>query len=325
MAGKIFISYRRGDDPGGAGRLFDVLKATFEADQLFMDVDNIEPGQDFVEVIQERVAESQILLAVIGKHWCDARGVDGSRRLDDPSDIVRVEIESALDQNKRVIPVLIGDIKMPTPENLPQSLHPLTRRSAVQIRHERFRDDTARLTVDLERALRAHSNVANRISSLFGAHPQNRTVVRFAIVTLALALAVSAGAMLYFGHMVRTPLPLQSFADEEALTAPSQLSQTSQPSQPSQPAQPTQPTWCSNQNLKPDERRICATQALWTLENQLDVLYRAVLKIAPDKRAALNAEENIWLRERGGCVQDENCIRAKYRERIAYFNKLKND
>jgi TIR domain len=118
MLGKIFISYRRGDDPGSAGRLLDVLKATFEADQLFIDVDNIEPGLDFVQVIQERVAQSQILLAVIGKHWCDARGVDGSRRLDDPSDIVRVEIESALDQNKRVIPVLIGDIKMPTPEDL---------------------------------------------------------------------------------------------------------------------------------------------------------------------------------------------------------------
>jgi uncharacterized protein YecT (DUF1311 family) len=313
MLGKIFISYRRGDDPGSAGRLLDVLKATFEADQLFIDVDNIEPGLDFVQVIQERVAQSQILLAVIGKHWCDARGVDGSRRLDDPSDIVRVEIESALDQNKRVIPVLIGDIKMPTPEDLPQSLRPLIRRNAVQIRHERFRDDAARLTEALEQALRAHSNIANRTSPLFGTLLQNPRAVRFAIITLALALAVSTVAVLYFGPMARTALPLQSVADKEVLTAPAQ------------PVQPAQPAWCLDKNLKPDELRVCSTQALWALDNQLNELFQAVLKMtAPDELAALQADKNTWLRERGGCVQDENCLLEKYQERIAYYNKLKN-
>jgi TIR domain-containing protein len=101
VRGRIFISYRRGDDPGSAGRLFDALRQSFDPDQLFLDVDNIEPGLDFVEAIQDRVAQSQILLAVIGRHWCDARDADGSRRLDNPSDNVRVEIESALNQKAR--------------------------------------------------------------------------------------------------------------------------------------------------------------------------------------------------------------------------------
>jgi uncharacterized protein YecT (DUF1311 family) len=305
MHGKIFISYRRGDDPGSAGRLLDVLKTTFKADQLFIDVDNIEPGLDFVQVIQERVAQSQVLLAVIGKNWCDAQSVDGSRRLDDPADIVRVEIESALDQNKRVIPVLIGDIKMPAPEKLPESLRALTRRHAVQIRHERFRDDTARLTEALERAVGAN-NIAGRIVSPNSAALfQNRTAVRFAIVMLALAAAVGSIAALYFGLMARKP----SLANKDV------------------PAVYSQPRWCLTQNLKADELRICASPALWMLDNQLNELFQTVLNMtaAPDKRQALRDEESIWVTQtRGACVQNENCILAKYRERIEYFDKLKN-
>ena len=305
MPGKIFISYRRGDDPGSAGRLLDMLKTAFEAEQLFIDVDNIEPGLDFVQVIQERVAQSQVLLAVIGKNWCDARGADGSRRLDDPSDIVRLEIESAIGQKKRVIPVLIGDIKMPAAENLPESLRLLTQRNAVQIRHERFRDDTARLTEALKHALRT-PNIADQISSRFGALLQNRTAVRFAIVILALAIAASAVAVLYSEPTAKTASLLQPVAPKEVPTVNSQ------------------PGWCLSQNLKPDELRICASQPLWTLDNQQADLFQTALKIAaPDKRVALRDEQNSWLKNtRGGCVQDESCLLAKYRERIAYFNKL---
>ncbi len=111
MAGKIFINYRRGDDAGYSGRLFDRLQEVFEPQRLFMDVDNIAPGLDFVRVLNERIAECDVMLAVIGKHWLDARHASGARRLDDPRDLVRVEIASALNQGKRVIPVLVGDAK----------------------------------------------------------------------------------------------------------------------------------------------------------------------------------------------------------------------
>jgi hypothetical protein len=80
MAGKIFINYRRGDDPGNTGRLFDRLQDVFEPGQLFMDVDNIAPGLDFVRVLHERVADCDVLLAVIGKDWLDARNSAGRRR-----------------------------------------------------------------------------------------------------------------------------------------------------------------------------------------------------------------------------------------------------
>jgi hypothetical protein len=153
MAGKIFINYRRGDDPGHTGRLFDRLQDVFEPQQLFLDVDNIAPGLDFVRVLNERVAECDVVLAVIGKNWIDARDAAGTRRLDDPDDFVRIEITSALNQGKRVIPVLVGDAPMPRPEDLPEALRPLARRNAVRLTHERFRADTQGLVKALQQSL----------------------------------------------------------------------------------------------------------------------------------------------------------------------------
>lgn len=153
MAGKIFINYRRGDDPGHTGRLFDRLQDVFPPQQLFLDVDNIAPGLDFVRVLNERIAECDVVLAVIGKNWIDARDAAGSRRLDDPDDFVRIEIASALNQGKRVIPVLVGEAQMPRLEELPEALQPLARRNAVRLTHERFRADTQGLIKALQQSL----------------------------------------------------------------------------------------------------------------------------------------------------------------------------
>jgi TIR domain-containing protein len=153
MTGKIFINYRRGEDAGHTGRLFDRLQDEFGQQQLFMDVDNIAPGLDFVRVLNERVAECDVVLTVIGKGWVDARDATGTRRLDDPDDFVRIEIESALNQGKRVIPVLVNDAPMPRPEDLPEPIRPLARRNAVRLTHERFRSDTQGLIKALQQSL----------------------------------------------------------------------------------------------------------------------------------------------------------------------------
>jgi hypothetical protein len=153
MTGKIFIIYRPGDDAGHTGRLFDCLHDVFPSEQLFLDVDNIAPGLDFVRVLNERVADCDIVLAVIGKGWLDSRDTAGNRRLEDPDDFVRIEITSALNQGKRVIPVLVGDAQMPHPENLPEELRPLTRRNAVRLTHERFRADTQGLIKAIQQGL----------------------------------------------------------------------------------------------------------------------------------------------------------------------------
>jgi hypothetical protein len=169
MAGKIFINYRRGDDPGNTGRLFDRLQEAFQPEQLFIDVDSIAPGLDFVRVLEEQVGQCDALLAVIGKGWVDARDDTGARRLDNPEDFVRIEIESSLKQDKRVIPVLVGDAHMPRPEELPEAIRPLARRNAVRLSHERFRADAQGLIKALQRALeevdalrQAHAEAARK-------------------------------------------------------------------------------------------------------------------------------------------------------------------
>lgn len=153
MGDTIFISYRRGEDSGAAGRLYDRLEDTFGPERLFMDVDNIPPGEDFVRVLEGQVAACDVLLALIGRGWLTATDDAGEWRIANPDDFVRIEIASGLAQGKRVIPVLVNDAKMPRASELPQDLVALVRRQAVRIVHDRFRDDAERLARILEKAL----------------------------------------------------------------------------------------------------------------------------------------------------------------------------
>ena len=153
MSGKIFINYRRGDDPGSVGRLFDRLRGSFAADQLFMDVDSIAPGLDFVRVLEDQVDKCDLFLAVIGPRWLDARNEAGEPRLNDPNDFVRIEIETGLRLGKRIIPVLVNEAAMPRAEHLPEPLQPLVRRNAVRLTHERFDSDAHGLVTALQGVL----------------------------------------------------------------------------------------------------------------------------------------------------------------------------
>lgn len=153
MGETIFISYRRGEDAHFAGRLHDRLELALQEHRLFMDVDDIAPGDDFVAVLSAKVAESAVLLALIGRNWLTAVDALGQRRLDNPEDFVRIEIGAALAQGKRVIPVLIDDVVMPRADQLPEDLKLLARRHATRLSHERFRSDSDRLIRALESIL----------------------------------------------------------------------------------------------------------------------------------------------------------------------------
>lgn len=151
---KIFISYRRHDTRDVTGRIYDRLLRHFETERIFKDVDNIAPGEDYRDVIDREIAECSLLLAVIGPSWLLAKKSDGKRRLDDPNDMVRIEIETALRRNRRVIPVVVGDSKMPEPEDLPESLKELADRHAFPVRPDPdFHRDMDRLVLLIERAM----------------------------------------------------------------------------------------------------------------------------------------------------------------------------
>jgi TIR domain len=158
--GGIFISYRRQESSHLAGRLSDRLADRFGEGQVFIDVDAIEPGVDFAEAISRAVAVCQVLLAIIGPTWLTATDQRGGRRLDDPDDIVRLEIEAALARGVRVIPILVEGAVMPGRDDLPESLVGLARRNALLIRHESFRSDAGRLVSAIERVLAAPGSAA---------------------------------------------------------------------------------------------------------------------------------------------------------------------
>jgi formylglycine-generating enzyme required for sulfatase activity len=148
----IFVSYRRDDSAGHVGRLCDGLSAHFGAEQIFMDIDHIEPGEDFVQVVEDAVGSCAVLLAVIGRSWLTSADAAG-RRLDNPHDFVRLEIATALDRNIRVIPVLVHGATMPKPQDLPDALSQLSRRNALELSDVRWKHDADRLIGILDKLL----------------------------------------------------------------------------------------------------------------------------------------------------------------------------
>jgi hypothetical protein len=146
LPGGVFISYRREDSAGFAGRIYDRLVRVLGSDKVFLDVQNITPGVDFIEVLSERVGRCDVLLAVIGQQWLTISNADKQRRIDDPDDFVRIEIEAALARGIRVIPVLVDGARMPKGEDLPDSLRKLSRRQGIEISLARFDSDVERLS-----------------------------------------------------------------------------------------------------------------------------------------------------------------------------------
>jgi hypothetical protein len=137
----IFINYRREDAPGVAGRLYDHLARSFSHGEIFIDVDAMKPGLDFVKQLDSQVSQCDAVLAIIGPHWLDAADSKGKRRLDDNHDYVRIEIASALKRDIPVIPVLVDGAEMPAEADLPEDLASLARRHALELRHTRFASD----------------------------------------------------------------------------------------------------------------------------------------------------------------------------------------
>lgn len=139
--GGIFISYRRSDSQGESGRLFDDLIRHFGKNAVFMDVVGIDAGRDFRQAIDDSVQSCSVLLAMLGPLWLEAGNEQGSRRLDEASDYVRLEIAAALRRDIPVVPVLLRGAKMPRSEQLPEEIADLAYRNAVELTHARWKSD----------------------------------------------------------------------------------------------------------------------------------------------------------------------------------------
>ena len=131
---RIFISYRRSDGAGYAGRIFDRLQNEFGTAHVYRDVDSLEDGTRFPDDIAEQLTKCRVVLVVIGPTWCDARNATGSRRLDDPGDWVRIEVTEALRRGLCVIPITVGGARLPDTSDLPEDMRDLTQRQARELR-----------------------------------------------------------------------------------------------------------------------------------------------------------------------------------------------
>ncbi len=151
---KVFISYRRDDADGHAGRMRDWLVRRFGERQVFLDVAGIEPGEDFVDKLAAKVGECDVLLAIVGRHWLTVADSAGRPRLHDPQDWVRLEIQMALERGVTVVPVLVSGARMPTETDLPEEIAAMARRNAIQIGPQ-WAGDVERLGDAIEKVARA--------------------------------------------------------------------------------------------------------------------------------------------------------------------------
>ena len=197
MAG-VFISYRREDSPGHAGRVFDRVRARFGSDVVFMDVTAIEAGVDFVDAIERAVGTCDVLLAVIGPQWSSSADGTGHRRLDSPTDFVRIEIAGALKRDVRVVPVLVDGARLPAAADLPDILQPLLRRNAVELRDARWDADIDQLLASLERIVKPREEPLRLEAA---PHRRLRWLAGLAV------LAVSVGAAAVLGAKACSPAP----------------------------------------------------------------------------------------------------------------------
>ena len=193
---RVFLSYRRDDTPGYAGRVYDSLVERFGEQNVFMDIDTIRPGDEFAKAIAGALDDCSVFLALIGPTWLQSSDAAGRRRLDDPRDFVRLEIEAALRRSVLVVPVVVRGATMPPEDRLPDGLAPLAGRQAFELSDQRWRRDMAELLDQIDRAVRAARRDSAPVVRQKRFIANQRTVwgaVALAVAATAVAIAVNLG------------------------------------------------------------------------------------------------------------------------------------
>jgi Tol biopolymer transport system component len=206
----IFISYRRSDSPDATGRIYDRLLDEFGKAQVFKDVDSIPLGRDFRGHLNDIVGNCGVMLAIVGPHWMGARNAAGQRRLEDPDDFVRIELETALARDIPVVPVLVAHAQLPLASDLPGSLASLVFRQSIEVRPDPdFHNDATRLVTALRATLdpataRQGAAAIRRSTAASGVHGSRRLGW---IVAAVLGIAAAALAVPAIRHLREVPPP----------------------------------------------------------------------------------------------------------------------
>lgn len=252
---KIIISYRRADSAAISGRIFDRLASHYGDEAVFMDVDKIPFGTDFREHIRKVLLEGDILLAVIGPDWL-GKSADGNSRIKDEADPVRVEVETALRQKTRVIPVLVDGATMPSTADLPESLRDLAYLNAAPLDVGRdFRTHMDRLIrsidgVFVDGAMSASAPAAARASS-------KRLGMSVALVALVIVLAGAGGFVFLGDRWPSPPAPTVQPAPKDTANTRTVVAQQEANTPPAPPAR-IEPLRVEPPRIEPDVRNAAA-------------------------------------------------------------------
>ena len=201
MAGRIFINYRRDDSAAHALNIAQYLEKEFCSESVFIDIDRLRPGEKFPHVLAKHLQQCEVMIAVIGPNWLTQLDPGGNRRIDNPEDWVRLEIQQALERDICVIPVTVNGAALPSKTELPTDISALVDRQAVNVTTRGFRHELAGLTRDIR---------ARRIS------PLN---IRQVFAGIAAVLILTT---VYFGYP-RNSDKVQSGAQPVALIEPEPL------------------------------------------------------------------------------------------------------
>lgn len=188
----IFVSYRRDDSEYIVGHLKEELEERLPGASVFVDISAIPLGADFRAVLDKSIEQCDVVLAVIGKQWLNIANADGQRRLDDPDDFVRLELQAALAKDKKLIPVLVSGTRMPVAEQLPADLQPLAFKHALDLRPGLdFRGDIRRLVASLQDFRRAREPEVGPLAAPQDLPPSPPVVSHRSFVTYGLVLTAA--------------------------------------------------------------------------------------------------------------------------------------
>jgi TIR domain len=208
---KVFLSYRRQDSEPIAGRMADFLAGIEDVESVFYDYDAIGPGENFVAVIDQRLAQATHVFVLIGPKWAGRDEASARARIFDDADMVQREVRQALSSAATVVPILLDDMRMPGPAELPASLRPLAQANGYQVRNARFRQDMAAL---LRRLLGRKPEFRAGVEG--AADPAWRLAMRAGLGALAgFAVFLAASAVMQYGFGLTSAQLFESIADEE--------------------------------------------------------------------------------------------------------------
>lgn len=218
----VFISYRKIDSAGFSGRLCDHLSRHFGPEQVFIDVDDINHGADYTQVIRSSVGEASAMVVVIGRQWLACTDARGNRRLDDPADWVRNEVAEGLRRDILVLPVLVDGAAMPAAEHLPPGIAPLAYKQAGEISNARWQYDLDGVTRTLERVVMpvadAPRNRLTRLGKLVWNALAGVAIATMTMIVLLIVLIWNADDVP--SADIATPTPEASLAVKREATVP---------------------------------------------------------------------------------------------------------